>query len=175
VFAVDIALHWRWILMVALATSVLAEHVLPGRSSAWGPGVVWLTSATAVLACEMALLLHELSHAIVARGGGLAVERIVFHGFVAETILRAGPTRRHEAAIALAGPAVNLGVAATAQAARLAWTPGGPVETVLVLLVIGNMAAAAISLLPLGASDGARALRALRATSPDCQSAPGRE
>jgi Zn-dependent protease len=127
-------------------------------------GVVWLTSAAAVLACQLGLLLHDLSHVVVARCGGLGVQRVVFHGFVAETVLHTGGTRRHEATIALAGPVMSLGVAACAHVARLAVSPGGPIDVVLALLVLGNAAAAVMSLLPLGSSDGARALRALRAT-----------
>jgi len=64
--------------------------------------------------------------------------------------------------IALVGPAMNLGLAATAQAVRLAFMTSGPGDVVLMLLIIGNLAAATMSLLPFGASDGARALQALR-------------
>jgi Zn-dependent protease len=160
--AIEIALHWRWILVVALGVSLLAEHVLPARVPEWDALTLWSTSLAAVLACEIALLLHELSHALVARGQGLEVQRIVFHGFVAETQLMQGADRQHELLIALIGPAMNLGLAASVQAVRLAFAPSGPAETVLMLLVLGNVAAAAMSLIPFGASDGARALRALR-------------
>jgi Zn-dependent protease len=161
-YAIEIALHWRWVLVVALGAALLAEHVLPARAPEWDAVTLWSTSLAAVLACEVALLLHELSHALVARGQGLQVQRIVFHGFIAETQLTQGADRQHELLIALIGPAMNLGLAASVQAVRLAFTPTGPAETVLVLLVIGNVAAAAMSLIPFGASDGARALRALR-------------
>jgi Zn-dependent protease len=70
---------------------------------------------------------------------------------------------RCELAIALIGPVVNLGLAGAAQAVRLALLPTGPLDMVLVLLVLGNLAAAVMSLVPFGASDGARIVRALRA------------
>jgi Zn-dependent protease len=160
--AIEIALHWRWALAVALGVSLLAEHVLPTRAPEWDALTLWSTSLAAVLASEIALLLHELSHAVVARSRGFEVQRIVFHGFIAETQLVRGADRQHELLIALIGPAMNLGLAASVQAVRLAFGPTGPAETVLILLVIGNLAAAVMSLLPFGDSDGARALRALR-------------
>jgi Zn-dependent protease len=159
---IEIALHWRWALMLGIATALLAEYVFPPRVPDWDGPTLWLTSAAAVLASEVALLLHELSHALMARRYGLEVQRIVLHGLFAETMLRRGPNPRHELLIALVGPAMNLALAASAQSTRLAVGTSGPGDIVLMLLVIGNMAAAAFSVVPFGASDGARALRALR-------------
>ena len=70
-----------------LCTWLLAQNVLPARFPAWELGTTWLISAGVVLAGELALLLHELSHALVARGRGREATRIVFHGFLAETIV----------------------------------------------------------------------------------------
>jgi Zn-dependent protease len=164
--AIEIALHWRWMPVLALCTWLLAQNVLPARFPAWELGTTWLTSAGVVLAGELALLLHELSHALVARGRGRETTRIVFHGFLAETIvaerLRAP---RHEALVALVGPLTNLALAGLIEAARLALATDGPLDVGLLLLVLGNAAMAAMSLLPVGASDGQRALNALRRAS----------
>jgi Zn-dependent protease len=179
--AIEIAVHWRWLAALSLATTLLAHSVLPARFPTWELWTVWLTSAAVVLSGELALLLHELAHALVARGRGHEVERIVFHGFVAETVLgvsSAPPTPRHDALIALVGPAMNVALAAICALARQWLAPDGPVGVVLVLLAVGNAAMAALSLVPVGASDGARALRALtlgRARSSGCLSAPGPE
>ena len=163
--SIDIALHWRWLLLSALATSALAEYLLPGRVQDWDTPTIWLASAAAVIASELALLLHELSHALVARRYGARTQTIVFHGFVAETLLshETMSSPRRELVVALIGPVVNLGLAGAVQAVRLTLVPAGPLDTLLVLLVLGNLAAAAMSLVPFGASDGARILRALRA------------
>jgi Zn-dependent protease len=168
---IEIALHWRWAVMLALASALLAEHVFPARLPTWDLLTLWTTSIAGVLACEVVLLLHELSHALVARGHGLEVQRIVFHGLVAETQVGRGTSPRHEVLIALVGPAMNFGLAACAQTVRLAVGTSGPGDMVLMLLVIGNMATALMSLVPFGGSDGARALQALRA--PDYPSARG--
>jgi len=172
VAAVEIAVHWRWLVALTLGTILLAT-ILPATFPAWDAPTLWLTSVTAVVAGEIMLFLHELSHVVAARGRGHAVERIVFHGFVAETVL-GGPAQAcapgHEVLIALVGPGTNLALAAGLAALRLVLPPGSPGALLALLLILGNTAMAAMSLLPVGPSDGRRALVALRrlAASEDC-------
>jgi Zn-dependent protease len=163
VLAVEIRLNWRWVPVLVLGTWLLAQNVLPARFPSWELGTTWLTATAVVLAGEVALLLHELSHAVVARGRGQEVLRIVFHGFQAETVCSEGlPAPAHEALIALVGPGVNLALAGFLEAVRLAFGTQGPADVVLVLLVLGNLAMALMSLVPVGGSDGGRALSAFR-------------
>ena len=167
--AIEITVNWRWVPVLGLATILLAQTVLPARFPLWEAGTTWLTSAVVVLAGELALLLHELSHALVARSRGQLVTRIIFHGFQAETITAEGlPAPGHEALIALVGPGMNVVLAGLATAVRLGFATQGPVDAALLLLLLGNVAMAAMSLLPIAGSDGGRALSALRrARSPD--------
>jgi len=161
--AIEITLNWRWVPVLALATWLLAQTVLPARFPLWEVSTNWITSAAAVLAGEIALLLHELSHAMMARGRGQEVIRIVFHGLRAETIVAEGVSApSHEAMIALVGPAMNVALAVLAQAVRLLSAAQGPVDVFLLTLVLGNVAMALMSLVPLSGSDGARALGALK-------------
>ncbi|MBV9582835.1 MAG: hypothetical protein JO057_29985, partial [Chloroflexi bacterium] len=85
--AIEITLNWRWPAVLALATWLLAHNVLPARFPVWESSTAWLTAAAAVLAGEVALLLHELAHALLARSRGQRVTRIIFHGFQAQTVL----------------------------------------------------------------------------------------
>ena len=161
--AIEITLNWRWVPVLLLATFLLAQNVLPARFPRWEVGTTWLTSAAVVLAGELALLLHELSHALVVRSRGLEVTRIIFHGFRAETITAEGLLAPgQEAFAALVGPAMNLALAGLTEAIRLSFATRGPVDVALLLLTLGNAAMAAMSLLPVGGSDGGRALSALR-------------
>ncbi|HLZ26234.1 MAG TPA: hypothetical protein VKV73_02830 [Chloroflexota bacterium] len=171
VLAIDITLNWRWVPVLVLATWLLAQNVLPTRFPQWELGTTWATSATAVIAGELALLLHELSHALVARGRGQEVTSIVFHGFRAETMVSEGlPAPAQEALIALVGPGMNVALAALAQGIRLGFNASGPVDVVLFTLVLGNGAMALMSLVPVAGSDGARVLGAFKRTR---QKAPG--
>lgn len=160
--AIEISVNWRWAPVLVLGTWLLAHSVLPARFPDWEPTTTWITSIAAVLAGEAALLLHELSHALVARRYGQHVSRIVFHGFLAETLVGEGlPTPSQVALIALVGPAMNLVLAGLGEFLRIVAPSQGPVDAFLTMLVIGNLATAAMSLVPLSESDGARALRAL--------------
>ncbi|MBV9547985.1 MAG: hypothetical protein JOY61_26725 [Chloroflexi bacterium] len=164
VSAIDIAIHWRWPAVVGLATLLLAHGVLPVRYPGWERSILWITSASAVLAAEAALLMHELGHALLARRRGHHVRRIVFHGFMAETQMAHA---RPELVVALAGPGVNVALALTAGLLRYVSAPTGPLDVLLASVIVGNFAAAALSLVPVGESDGCRALRALRRARSD--------
>ena len=175
VHATEILFNWRWLPVMALGTWLLAQHVLPARFPAWELSTTWITSAAAVLASEAALLLHELSHALVARWHGQQVRRIVFHGFIAETIVGDGlPARSQVVLIALVGPAINVALGGLAVLWRVTFATQGALDVFLLTLIVGNAAAAAMSLLPVGSSDGARALNALNLVrSSGSRSAPG--
>lgn len=165
--AIEITLNWRWVPVLFLGTWLLAHDILPWRFPRWEMGTSWMTAVAIVLAGECALLLHELSHALVARKRGQEVLRIVFHGFQAETVCGAGsPEPMQELVIALVGPAANLGLAWVFWAARLVMGTEGPLDVALVLLTLGNVAMALMSLVPTGGSDGRRALRAWRRARP---------
>jgi Zn-dependent protease len=153
--------------VLGLATWLLAQKVLPARFPAWDMSTTWLTSAGAVFAGELALLLHELSHAVVARSYGQQVTRIVFHGFLAKTeVDDLTPAGGNVALIALVGPFTNLMLVVLGEVLRIALASQGALDVFLLMLVLGNAAAAVMSLVPLGASDGARALAALRLRKP---------
>jgi Zn-dependent protease len=167
VAAVEIAVHWRWVAALSLTTVLLAGSVLPERFPAWDTPTLWLTSVGVVLAGEAMLLLHELSHALVARGRGQEVQRIIFHGFVAETVLCDSgglPLPRHEMLIALVGPGTNLVLAGLLAGLRVVLPAQSPASWLALLLILGNAAMATASLVPLGPSDGGRALSAFRRT-----------
>jgi len=161
--AIEISLNWRWAPVLLLGTWLLAQNILPARFPTWEWSTTWLTAAAAILAGEAALLLHELAHALTARWDGQQVRRIVFQGFHAVThVDDCGIAPAHELLIALAGPAINLVLVAMAGSARAAFEKQGPLDAFLLMLLIGNAAAAGLSLVPVGGSDGARALNCRR-------------
>jgi Zn-dependent protease len=160
---IDITLDWRWAPVLVLGTYLLAQNVLPARFPSWAWSTSWLTAFAAVVAGEVALLLHELTHAALARSHGLNVRQIVFHGFRAQTVMDPGSgVSTGDVLIALGGPAVNVLIAVSAECVRLLLVSQGPLDVFLLMLAVGNAAAAALSLLPFGGSDGARALSGLR-------------
>ena len=68
-----------------------------------------MVAAAFVVLLYVSVLVHELSHSVVAKGFGLPVRRIVLYplGGVSE-IEREAPTPGREFAVAGAGPALSL-------------------------------------------------------------------
>jgi len=121
----------------------------------------FLVAVAFVVLLYTSVLIHELSHSLVARGYGLPVRRIVLWplGGVSE-IDREAPTPGREFAIAAAGPALSLvlggigwglyQVSHTGIAGALIW-----------MLVFANLIVGLFNLLPGLPLDGGRMLRAV--------------
>jgi Zn-dependent protease/CBS domain-containing protein len=111
------------------------------------------------------ILLHEVSHAVVARRFGLETRCITLwiFGGVAETAAEPG-TPQAELRVALAGPACSFALAAALGALGYAGTAlGVPLPIAGVLLYLGwiNLVLAVFNLLPGFPLDGGRVLRAI--------------
>jgi Zn-dependent protease len=110
------------------------------------------------------VVVHELSHAFVARSVGVHVRDIVLHPLGGMTRLDwTARDPRKEALISSAGPAVNLLISVVVWAA-LRWSGAGDgrlAEWVLAPLVLVNLALGALNLIPAFPMDGGRILRAL--------------
>jgi hypothetical protein len=72
IFGIEIGLHFSWFIIAALLTMSLAGH-LYSVNREWPTGLVWTAAGVAALAFFAAILLHELSHAAVARARGVDV------------------------------------------------------------------------------------------------------
>ncbi len=158
IFGVPVRVGWSW-----LVISLLVAATFLGRAVADGAG--WL-SAAAIGAVGALLLLagvlaHELSHAVVARRRGVTVHRVTLFVFGGYTEMETGD-RRHESAVALAGPVASL------VAAGVLWGGAAALEgrweeaaDALGLLAVVNLAVAGFNLLPGLPLDGGRVLRSV--------------
>jgi Zn-dependent protease len=126
----------------------------------------------AVFGC---VVLHEVGHALAARGYGVGTRDITLYPVGGVASLERMPERpRQEIVIALAGPAVNLVIAAALFAGFVGaayltpWAPpsDGPNvgELFAANLLLANLLLAGFNLLPCFPMDGGRVLRALLAT-----------
>jgi Zn-dependent protease/CBS domain-containing protein len=120
-------------------------------------------SASALL-LVVSILIHELSHAVVAQANGIKVERIVLWllGGVAE--LRGEPkTPKVDLAVAVVGPLTSIGLGALFGAATFGWlvvAGEGLVAATLGYLAAINVLLAVFNLVPAAPLDGGRVLRA---------------
>lgn len=156
-----VRIHWSWIVVVLLATFGFAsyfEQELPalGLPSAVSLG---LTASLLLFGCVLA---HELSHAVVARRRGVAINGITLFIFGGAAEMVEEPKRaRDELLIAIAGPLMSLFLGFAFGAVRGAGLELPPVAALAALLSRLNFMLVAFNIVPGFPLDGGRVLRAL--------------
>lgn len=150
VAGIPVDLHWSFLLLAVVG--------LGSTAMASGPAAAF-TGALPLIALFVSVVLHELGHALAARGFGLKTDGITLYPFGGVARIRAqGMTATSEFVVALAGPAVNLGLATVAGLVWLVF----PQSALLVFAGL-NVGMAVFNLIPAYPMDGGRVLRALLA------------
>lgn len=149
-FGIPLYLHWSWFLMMGLVS------VMSG----------WF-SAAIFLAVFLFVLLHEYGHCFAARCYGLEVTDVTLYpigGIARIPCLGAENPWKKELVIALAGPAVNIIIAAIAILFVVLTgndiMAESPVSLVVAYTFTLNLILAVFNLLPIFPMDGGRVLRA---------------
>lgn len=162
---IPIGVHWSVLVIMLILAQGLAMSVLPAAAPGRSALTYWVVATIVTAAFLLALLAHEISHALVARHYGVRVRRITLWllGGVAELDGEA-PHARGDLLIALAGPAMSaIGAVifgAAAVAAQIAdWS--AVAVAALTWLALVNAVLAAFNLLPGAPLDGGRVLRAV--------------
>ncbi len=123
-----------------------------------------ITEALFVILVFVCVLLHELGHALVAKRFGVHTNDITLYPFGGIASIASQPGAKAELAIALAGPAVNVCIAAAlypfVSLPNLS-SPKAPDISIHERIFLTNVALAAFNLLPALPMDGGRMLRAL--------------
>ena len=120
----------------------------------------FVVAAAFVVLLYLSVLVHELSHSVVARGYGLPVRRILLYplgGF--SEIEREPQTPGREFLVSAAGPALSLALAAIGYG-LMQVVPAGIVGTLVSQLRWANLVVGVFNLLPGLPLDGGRMLRA---------------
>jgi len=156
-FGIGVYISPYWFLIAGVITVVYAQNV---AASVTGP-LRYVISGVFVVLLYASVLVHELSHSLVARGFHLPVRRILLYplGGVSE-IETEPPTPAQEFLVAVAGPLLSLGLAG----AGWALTEVVPTDTMPGVLVEqlmrANLIVGVFNLLPGLPLDGGRLLRA---------------
>lgn len=146
-----------WLLVAALITFLLGPRidvVAPGLGN-----LVYLAGLAFAVLLYLSVLLHEVSHALVAQAFGMRVRSVTLHflGGVTE-IEREAETPWREFAIAVVGPLTSGAVGVTALlGAQVA--PDGLVHFALQSLAVANLVVAVLNMLPGLPLDGGKVLR----------------
>jgi Zn-dependent protease len=154
----DVLVSSSWFLVAGLIAVVMAprvEQVSPGL----GAGKYVAGFAFAVI-LYLSVLLHEASHAVVARRLGFPVNSITLHFLGGMTSVEGeAKTPRQEFWIAVVGPLTSLAVGIAAFAALLT-DPEGLVRLGLEGLAGANLLVGVLNLIPGLPLDGGRVLKA---------------
>ncbi|MFG0330994.1 MAG: site-2 protease family protein [Phycisphaerales bacterium] len=161
----QIRIDLSWFIIVALLSWSLATgvfpHYLPDRS----PAEYWTMGVVGALGLFVSILLHELSHALIARRFGVEMAGITLFVFGGVAEMRdEPPSAQAEFAIAIAGPiaSVLIGVVCllfTVVGSGNEWP--SPILGVVGYLAAVNLILVAFNMLPAFPLDGGRVLRAV--------------
>jgi Zn-dependent protease len=146
-----------WFLIAAVFVLLYGNSAaLAGNS-----GVRYVVAAAFVVLLWLSVLVHELSHSLVARGFGLPVRRILLYplGGYSE-IEQEPPTPGKEFLVSAAGPVLSLALAAAGYGIIEVVHPHGLTGLVIQQLVWANLLVGIFNLLPGLPLDGGRMLRA---------------
>lgn len=162
---VPIGVHWSVLVISLLLAQGLALTVLPKSAGGYGGAAYWGVAVGVVAWFLVALLAHELAHALAARHYGVRVKAITLWllGGVSE-LDGQPPHARAELLIALAGPLTSLAAGAVfggAAAGAAAVGVGALGVAALAWLAVVNAALAVFNLLPGAPLDGGRVLAAV--------------
>ena len=158
IFGVPVRLHFTFILLLVFLLFIGVGERQSGAST-----------ALYIVALFASVLLHEVGHTLVARRYGIRTVEIVMFPIGGVSRPERPPTAREELPIALAGPLVNLAIAA-ALAAWVAARQGfvaleklaDPTDANLAeRIALGNLLLCLFNLLPAYPMDGGRVLRAI--------------
>ena len=162
-FGFEISVHWSWIFIFFLVTGTFAEGILKDAFPEWTGGQRWSVAALIAIFFFFSILLHEVTHSVVARRYGLPVSSItlfVFGGVSNPTKEPANP--RQEFQIAIVGPltSIAIGGALIAGYFGLRGVEKGAAQVLLNLGEI-NFAIGIFNLVPGFPLDGGRVLRSI--------------
>jgi Zn-dependent protease/CBS domain-containing protein len=159
-FGITIRLDLSWIFIAVLVTWSLATGVFPAMLTSRAPVTYWVMGAAGAVGLFASILVHEMSHALVARRRGIPMRGITLFifGGVAE-MESEPPDATAELRMAAAGPAITLVIAATTYG--LSFLSGPPaLAAVLRYLATINLLLAVFNLVPAFPLDGGRIFRA---------------
>ncbi|MCC6387076.1 MAG: site-2 protease family protein [Dehalococcoidia bacterium] len=160
---ISIEIHPSWLFILGVLAFSLSDGVFPDEYPGWSTAMYWAVGIVSAVLLFVAVLVHELAHAVVAQRRGLEVPKITLFIFGGVShIARQPRSAGEEFAIAVAGPLTSLVIAALAGGAHLAFHDrneqagaiGAYLATVNLLLAIFNI-------LPGFPLDGGRVLRSI--------------
>ncbi len=160
-----IAIDWSWPLLALLIVWSLAMGVFPNEYPDLAQGTYWMMGISGALGLFGSLILHELSHSLVARRYHIPITQITLFIFGGVAHMdKEPPNATSEFRMAIAGPAASLLLSVGFYGAQtLGHLQGLPLPMLAVLGYLGfiNLVLAVFNLFPAFPLDGGRMFRAM--------------
>ncbi|HSM08605.1 MAG TPA: site-2 protease family protein [Gemmatimonadota bacterium] len=164
ILGIRLRLDWSWFVVLLLLTWTFATFDFPLRAPGLGVSAYWLLGFSAALLLFVSVLIHELAHAVTARGRGIPVERITLFifGGVAEMRMEA---RRpsDEFVLTIVGPLASLALAGAFWGLGRGAAAAGADTLAMLSDTLGylNLILAVFNMVPAFPLDGGRVLRSI--------------
>jgi len=159
-FGIPVYISPYWFVVAAVLVVLYSNSgTLPGTVQGSVPR--YLVAVAFVVLLYASVLIHELSHSLVALRFRLPVRRILLYplgGF--SEIEQEPPTPGKEFLVSAAGPAMSLGLAGIGIGLNVLLHPGGIALVLIDRLILANAVVGVFNLLPGLPLDGGRVLRA---------------
>lgn len=167
VFGVEIGLHYTWFIIAFLISISIFAH-LSFTNPLWAREMIWLVAVITALFFFLAILVHEMSHALVAKAYGIPVRSITLFALGGlANIEKDAAKPSAEFFMGIVGPITSfvIGAACLSIAWALGWSPfiGAKTPAMAALVWLGyiNVLLAMFNMIPGFPLDGGRILRAL--------------
>lgn len=160
----DVNLDLSWVFIALLISWTLATGYFPELYPGFESTTYWSMGVIGAAGLFLSIVLHELSHSVVARRYGIPISGITLFifGGVAQ-MEREPPTARAEFMMAIAGPLASLGLSLffyTCAALAVAAGAAATITGVLTYLALINLIVAVFNMVPAFPLDGGRVYRA---------------
>jgi len=165
IFGIEIGVHWSWIFIFGFLTWSFGDKsgLLHEFYPEWSTEQRWVVGAIISGIFFASILLHELSHSLVAKARGIPVRGITLFVFGGVSSLgREAQSAGEEFQIAIVGPLTSLAIGAVFTILWLALRgPAPSAAGVAAYLAFINATIGAFNMLPGFPLDGGRVFRAI--------------
>ncbi len=164
-FGFEVRMDLSWLILAILITWSLAKGLFPAYYEDLGTVTYWWMGVFGALGLFVSIVLHELSHSLVARRFDLPIRGITLFIFGGVAQMSEEPkSPKAELWMAIAGPIASIvlgGMFFGIHLLDMGGSWGRPVHGVLLYLSVINLVLAGFNLLPAFPLDGGRVLRSL--------------
>lgn len=162
VFGIEIRLDYSWFIIFALFAYFFGFYYFPAYLPEINKGLLALITIVTVLVFFMSVLIHEMSHSLVARRRGTPVERITLFLFGGMAQIEKEPeTPYSEFVMAIAGPVASFVLAGIFGLIWFFTRDIRPIAIPVGYLAVINVALGIFNMLPGYPLDGGRVLRSI--------------